>query len=369
MKSFGTHLQEQVDEKKYKLVILSHDAPDDPNETGVLIRQKARKLGITVLLAEFVGTWSKKTPDGKRFIHSYEVDENGDVILPTAKDSDVEYSKPFEIDPSDTLIMERGLGTPGTYNSGNRSWADMIKVFEYEGYTVINTVECHTICGDKWMNNLIFKREKFNTPKTVRINHKEGSKWALKELDVDFPIILKTAAGSRGIGVMWIESEKALYGLVQLLYREDEYIDILLQEHIKTDYDVRVIVCAGKILGAIKRPVVDGDFRSNVSQGSEPVIHELTELEASESIRAAEAVGAILSGVDFIPAKNRLKDKPYFIEVNSTPGLMGIEAAFVGSTVLVKPLAKKLKQEGTSITTEILKRFFDRKLWTGQKGK
>ena len=90
---------------------------------------------------------------------------------------------------------------------------------------------------------------------------------------------------------------------------------------------------------------------------------------ASEAIRASEAVGAILSGVDFIPAKNREKDKPHFIEVNSTPGLMGIEAAFVGSTVLVKPLAKKLKQEGTSITTEILKRFFDRKLWTGQKGK
>ena len=143
MKSFGVHLQEAVNEKKYKLVILSHDDPHDPNETGVLIRQKARKMGIEVLLAEFVGTWTKKTPEGKRFIHAFEVDEKGDVILPTAKDKDVEYSKPFEIDPSNTLIMERGLGTPGTYNSGNRSWADMCKVFEYEGYTVVNLSLIH----------------------------------------------------------------------------------------------------------------------------------------------------------------------------------------------------------------------------------
>ena len=80
-------------------------------------------------------------------------------------------------------------------------------------------------------------------------------------------------------------------------------------------------------------------------------------------------MGAVLAGVDFIPAKNREKDKPYFIEVNSTPGLMGIEAAFEKGTVLAKPLGKKLQQEGTSITTEILKRFFDRKHWTGEKGK
>ena len=110
---------------------------------------------------------------------------------------------------------------------------------------------------------------------------------------------------------------------------------------------------------------MDDDYRSNVSQGSEPELHELTEIEASESIRAAKAVGGLLTGVDFIPAKNRLKDEPYFIEVNSTPGLMGIEATL--SKAAATPLGKKLQQEGTSITTEILKRFFDRKHWTGKK--
>jgi len=274
------------------------------------------------------------------------LDKEGKVILPSAKNKTVEYVKPFEIDPSDTLIMARGIGTSA--KSGNRSWGDMCKVFEYEGFTVINSTDCHNICNDKWMNNLIFKRENFNTPKTVRINHPEGAKWALEELDADFPLILKTAAGSRGIGVMWIESEKALHGIVQLLYREDEYIDIILQEYIKTDYDVRAIVCAGKILGAIKRPIVDEDFRSNVSQGSDPVPHELTALEKEESIAAAKAVGGIVVGVDFVPAKNREKDRPYFIEVNSTPGLIGIEEA--------------LKSEG-GVVKSVLTKLQDRSLW------
>jgi len=136
--------------------------------------------------------------------------------------------------------------------------------------------------------------------------------------------------------------DRALTGIVQLLYREDPYVDIILQEQIKTDYDVRVIVASGKIMGAMKRPIIQGDFRSNVSQGSEPEIHKLTELEKTESIRAAESVGGTIVGVDFIPAKNREKEKPFFIEVNSTPGLTGIEGAV------------KMKSSKKSITTDIL---------------
>ena len=95
---------------------------------------------------------------------------------------------------------------------------------------------------------------------------------------------------------MYVESDKALHGITQLLYREDKYVDILLQELIKTDYDVRVIVVGDQILGAMKRPIIKGDFRSNVSQGSEPEVHELTDLESEESLRAAEAVDGDIVG-------------------------------------------------------------------------
>ena len=354
MEKFSEFITE-VKEEPYKLVILSHDDPFDPNETGPLIRKKAQELGLDVFLGEFQGAYTH-IKNGKRYINSFVVDEKGKALVPDAK-KEAEYEKPFKIDPKNTLIMVRGLGS--TIKLGSTSWYIMAKIFEHEGYTVLNSTKCHDICSNKWMNQIIFNREDFNTPKTVRINHSEGTKFALEELGSVFPLILKTAIGSRGIGVMWVESEKALHGFIQLLYREDEYIDILLQEYIKTEYDVRVIIAANTVLGAIKRPIVKDDFRSNVSQGSEPEVHELTELERTESLRAAKAVDGQIVGVDFIPAKNREKDKPYMIEVNSTPGLMGIEATL--SKAVVKPI---VKDQDRSITTEILKMYMNRDNWT-----
>jgi ribosomal protein S6--L-glutamate ligase len=140
-------------------------------------------------------------------------------------------------------------------------------------------------------------------------------------------MILKTAIGSQGVGVMFVESERALVGIVQLLYREDQYVDILLQEYLPNTYDVRAIVCKGTVMGAMKRPVVKGDFRSNVSQGSQPSIIKLTDMEKAECLKAAESVDGSLVGVDFIPAANRQTDRPFFIEVNATPGLTGVEGA------------------------------------------
>ena len=71
----------------------------------------------------------------------------------------------------------------------------------------------------------------------------------------------------------------------------------------------------------MKRPVNEGDFRSNVSQGSKPQKLELTELEIEESLKAArsKAVNGLWTGVDFIPSKNRTKEPPFIIEVNSSP--------------------------------------------------
>ena len=359
--SLKQYIQEQSPEKPYKLLILSHDDPLDPNETAPMVKKKAEELGITVFLAELMGCYMEDSDGENKLIYSYPVDENGKAQLPDTK-QDVEYEKPFKINPKDTLVMVRGLNA----KSGCRSWWTMARTLESSGYKVINSVLCNEICNDKWYNQVIFQQNNINTPKTVLVRHKEGSPFAADKLGVKYPIILKTSIGSQGVGVMFIESEKALHGIVQLLYREDEFIDILLQEQIKTDYDVRVIVVAGEVLGAMKRPIIEGDFRSNVSQGSEPEVHQLTEMEKFESIRAANAVDGDVVGVDFIPAKDREKDEPYFIEVNSTPGLMGIESTFSGSTIpkdLYKDALKKEKGK-FSITSEILKTYMNRDNWT-----
>ena len=96
----------------------------------------------------------------------------------------------------------------------------------------------------------------------------------------------------------------------------------------------------------MKRPVIEGDFRSNVSQGSKPEKIKLTEIEIEASLLAAKAVNGLWTAVDFIPSKNREKDPPFIIEVNSSPGTEGIEEA-----------------SGQNISKEIIQFFADRKNW------
>ena len=121
---------------------------------------------------------------------------------------------------------------------------------------------------DKYRSYVRLKDFRLNQPKTVLIPNEESIEVALKELDTKFPIILKTLRGSKGVGVLFIESERALESIVQLLYKQDKDSDILIQEYIKTEYDVRAIVVGGNIIGTMRRDVMEGDFRSNVSQGA-----------------------------------------------------------------------------------------------------
>jgi len=155
----------------------------------------------------------------------------------------------------------------------------------------------------------------------------ENSMQAFDSLEDKFPVILKTLRGSKGVGVLFIESEKALDSIVQLLNKQDEDSDILLQQYIPTKWDARVLVLQGKVFAAMKRYVVQGDFRSNVSRGAEVEELTLTKVEIEESLKAAKAVDGQWVAVDFIPSKDRTKEQPFVIEVNSSPGTEGIEEA------------------------------------------
>jgi hypothetical protein len=138
---------------------------------------------------------------------------------------------------------------------------------------------------------------------------------------------MKTLRGSKGIGVIFIESERSLESIVQLIYKESDDAELLIQEYIETEFDVRVLVLGGKVLASMRRDVIKGDFRSNFSRGGKVKIFKLTEQEVEDSILAAKSVNGHYVAVDFIPAKNRDKDRPYIIEVNSSPGTEGIEEA------------------------------------------
>ena len=120
----------------------------------------------------------------------------------------------------------------------------------------------------------------------------------------------------------------------------------MLQEYIPTKFDVRAIVLGGEVIATMQRPVIEGDFRSNVAQGSKPKTIKLTETEISDCIKAAETVDGLWVGVDFIPAKDRNKEQPFMIEVNGSPGSSGIEEA-----------------TGRNLIKEIMTYYIDRSKW------
>jgi RimK family alpha-L-glutamate ligase len=323
--------------KPYRLVILSHNAPDDPNDTGVRFREEAKKLGIKCFLAEMVGCRLEEDGD-KVIIHSLPTDDKGEYEEPKPKEV-AEYASPFVCDSKDTLVMVR---SSTTYN---KSWKDMFRVFMRKGFCIINPLTCSEICVDKWHTYQELKKHNLTQPKTQLITHKEDAPEAFKRMGAKYPIILKTITGTHGIGVILVESENQLGPITQILYKLDEEIDVLLQEYIPTEFDVRVILANLEPIAQMKR-TVGKDFRSNVSQGAKALPIEITKLELEECIKAAKAVDGLLVGVDFIPSKNREKDPPYMLEVNSSPGFLGIEEA-----------TKK------SVTKTVLEKYMNRDLW------
>ena len=319
---FKEFISEANGDQKYKLVIIT-DEPEKAKtfHTADRLQEEAEKLGWKHYLYKLTGGYTSYE-DGIFRLHNKE-DEKGFVVSGT-----------------DTIAIIRGSVVR------KDSWMDIISSLEKHSVCVINSRQTINICTDKYRTALRLSDYGIRQPKTTLINDPEKSAVAFDKLDTKMPVIMKTLRGSKGVGVLFIESEKALDSIVQLIHKQDEDTDLLLQEYIPTDYDVRVLVLGGKVLATMKRPVIEGDFRSNVSQGSKPEKIKLTELEIEASLLAAKAVNGVWTAVDFIPSKNREKEPPFVIEVNSSPGTEGMEEA-----------------SGQNISKEIIQFFADKKNW------
>jgi len=319
---FREFITEANGNQKYKLVIIT-DEPEKAKtfHTADRLQVEAEKLGWKHYLYKLTGGYSTYE-DGIFRLHNKD-DEKG-----------------FVVSAADTIAVIRGSVVR------KDSWMDIVSSLEKHGVCVINNRETISICTDKYRTALRLSDYGIRQPKTTLINDPEKSALAFDKLDSQMPVIMKTLRGSKGVGVLFVESEKALDSIVQLIYKQDPDTDLLLQEYIKTDYDVRVLVLGNKVLATMKRPVIEGDFRSNVSQGSKPEKLKLTELEIEESLKAAKAVNGLWTAVDFIPSNNREKEPPFVIEVNSSPGTEGMEEA-----------------SGQNISKEIIEFFADKENW------
>jgi ribosomal protein S6--L-glutamate ligase len=137
------------------------------------------------------------------------------------------------------------------------------------------------------------------------------------------PLVIKLLEGTQGIGVVLAENQKAAESVIEAFLGLK--VNILVQEYIKEagGADIRCFVIGDKVVAAMKRQAKAGEFRSNLHRGGSASLIRITPEERSTAVRAARTMGLNVSGVDIL----RSNHGPVVMEVNSSPGLEGIETA------------------------------------------
>jgi len=137
------------------------------------------------------------------------------------------------------------------------------------------------------------------------------------------PLVIKLLEGTQGIGVVLAETEKAAESVIEAFM--GLHANILVQEFIKEagGTDIRCLVIDGKVVASLERKGAKGDFRSNLHRGGTASLIKITSQERAAAVGAAKAMGLNVCGVDMLRANHG----PVVMEVNSSPGLQGIEDA------------------------------------------
>jgi ribosomal protein S6--L-glutamate ligase len=137
------------------------------------------------------------------------------------------------------------------------------------------------------------------------------------------PLVVKMLEGTQGIGVVLAETQKAAQSVIEAF--RGLKANILVQEYIKeaSGSDIRCFVIGGKVVASMMRQGGEGEFRSNIHRGGKASVIRITPEERSTAIRAAKIMGLNVAGVDML----RSNHGPVVMEVNSSPGLEGIEKA------------------------------------------
>lgn len=177
---------------------------------------------------------------------------------------------------------------------------------------------------DKLRSMQLLSRESIDFPKTFYTNMNSSLEAEeILEFVGGAPIVVKVLEGTQGVGVMLLETKMAAISVIQAMH--SLHAKIMVQEYIKEagGKDLRVLIVNNKVVGAMVREGKEGDFRSNLHRGGTATPAKLSKEERFVALQACKAMGLQVAGVDLI----RSDRGPLVLEVNSSPGLEGIEAA------------------------------------------
>ena len=233
------------------------------------------------------------------------IDENGPSI----------YYQGEKLQDVDAIIPRIGASVT-FYGTAVVRQFEMMKVF-----SAVSSLSI-TRSRDKLRSLQILSRSGIGMPKTAFTNFSKEENDTLA-LVGNAPVVIKLLEGTQGLGVVLAESKKAATSVIEAF--EGLKARVILQEFIEESggADIRAFIVNGEVVGAMKRQGKEGEFRSNLHRGGSANIIKLKRAEKSAALKAAEAMGLKIAGVDMLQSKRG----PLILEVNSSPGLEGIEKA------------------------------------------
>ncbi|MBI2894971.1 MAG: RimK family alpha-L-glutamate ligase [Deltaproteobacteria bacterium] len=196
----------------------------------------------------------------------------------------------------------------------------LVRQFDMMGIPVLNNAIAIARSRDKLRSLQLLTKRDIDVPTTVCARSPTQLEHAL-HLVGGPPCIIKMPQGTHGVGVMIAETRKGLESLVETLWGMGHAI--LIQQYIASSRgrDVRVIVIGGRVVAAMRRTPAPGEFRSNLHRGGEGQPIDLEPAYARAAIAATKVIGLEVAGVDILETPSG----PKILEVNSSPGLEGIE--------------------------------------------
>lgn len=197
-------------------------------------------------------------------------------------------------------------------------------VRQFEMMKVFTATESQALVRsrDKLRSLQILARAGLGLPKTAFTNYSKDVKTVIKNVG-GAPCVIKLLEGTQGVGVVLAENHNAAESVIEAF--NGLKARVIIQEFIKEagGADIRAFVVDGVVVGAMKRQAKEGEFRSNLHRGGSAQVIELTDEEENAALKAAKMLGLGIAGVDMLQSKKG----PLIMEVNSSPGLEGIEGA------------------------------------------
>jgi len=217
----------------------------------------------------------------------------------------------------------------------------VLRQFEMMGVYTPNSSDAILRARDKLRCLQMLAREKIGLPATVFGDYPDDTADLLAMLG-EPPHVIKLNEGAQGNGVLLAERSSASQGMIEAF--RGLYANFLVQEFIREarGADIRCFVVGGKVIAAMRRQARAGEFRSNLHRGGSATAVKLSQAEIDTALRAARTMGLNVAGVDLL----RSRRGPLVLEVNSSPGLEGIEAATgvdVGGEI-IDYIARRLRQ-------------------------